>query len=713
MRSAAAGLFADPGFAQLELTRGEPLVKSLLAVAEDSDNPPDTRIAFALVAHERGGGSTQRSARRVMLDFMNSSRPALRSRGALALAQIGDIETARGELESLSQLPGSDGRLAGAFLKNELLKTYYESRLRAQRESLTEGRDDEAPARGLERVQRMMDLIQHTHIEGDVHDQEDLLDAALDGMLGSLDQHSSYMNPAAYAKFQQELSGEYGGIGAYVAVDPGDSLFTITQPIYSGPAYKADLRTDDKIVQIGIWPTHDHGISKDQNEIIRRLKGEPGTDIKLYIWRRGMPTELIDRPTEDMAVTITRGFITIPTVKSAMLPGQVALVELSQFSSVASKELRRALNELLEAGAESIVLDLRSNPGGLLSEARAVVDLFLAKGKRVVTTESRIAAPDNLDTRRRSVVPADMPVVVLINRFSASASEIVSGALQDHGRATLVGQRSFGKGSVQNLMRMGADDQYRDENHNGKHDNWEELTVDRNKNGEFDFSGRAKLTIARYLLPSGRSIHRELDDEGNIESFGGVSPEFIVAPKRWEAWRLEEMFDLQSQGTVRAWTREKFAGHAELFGRLAQDDAKDPDRYPGFDEFYDSLETALPREDVRFMVRREVRRLVQDERGASFPRGDYEEDIQLQKALQVALSELGRDPYEIEAYRRTFDARESLTGGELIASADTDPASRQDVRTALGLIAEARRGDGKFSSEALERLQKILSELDR
>ncbi|MCB9916171.1 MAG: S41 family peptidase [Planctomycetes bacterium] len=712
--SGAAGLLADPGFHQLEPDQAEAVVDALLAGARDDAAAPETRLELASVAYGRGGGSVQRDARKVMLGFLESGDPNLRAQGALALAGIGDLETARVELEVLAKRPGAEGRLAEAYLKNERLKTYYESRLRTQRERLAESGASSAPPQDLEQVERMIQLVQNSHVEGDHHTREDLIDAALDGMLSSLDQHSSYMPPKEYAKFQAELQGEYGGIGAYVAVDRGDSLFTITQPIYSGPAYKADLRTDDKIVQIDDWPTHVHGISKDQEDIISRLKGKPGTDVKLYIWRRGMDPQLIDRPTEDMAVTVTRGFITIPTVKSEMLPGHVGLVELSQFSGVASKEMKKALEDLLSEGAESIVLDLRNNPGGLLSEARSVANLFLPRGKRVVTTESRFAEPEHLDTRRDPVVPMDMPVVVLINRFSASASEIVSGALQDHGRATLVGQRSFGKGSVQNLMPMGADDRYDDENHNGNHDNWEPLTEDLNGNGEYDVAGRAKLTIARYLLPSGRSIHRELDEDGNIKSIGGVSPEFEVDPERWDAWRLEEAYALQEKGTLREWAQDHFPTDRELYTQLAYDDSKDPERYPGFDQLYESLDTVLPKEDVRFLLRSEFRRLVQDERGAAFPRGDYEEDVQLQKAISVAMQGEGRDAYEVEAYRRTFRAPESLTGEEHVARAEAAPRDdREEVRQALGLIAEARRADGGMSGEALERLQEILSKLDR
>ncbi len=712
VRVGAAGLFADAGFDQLDLEDAEALIEALLAGADDEDNAPATRLQFAVVAHKHGSGSTKRDSRKVMLAFLESSEPELRAQGALALAEIGELETARPELERLANRPGTRGRLAEAYLKNEDLQSFYESRLRTQRERLAEAAEERPPSQDLQQVETMIQLIQNSHIEGDQHTREDLIDAALNGMLQSLDQHSSYMNTEAYTKFQQELQGEYGGIGAYVAVDRGDSLFTITQPIYSGPAYKADLRTDDKIIQIDDWPTHNHGISKEQEEIISRLKGKPGTDVKLYIWRRGMDPGLIDRPTEDMAVTVTRGFITIPTVKSEMLPGNVALVELAQFSGVASKEVRRALKELLDQGATSVVLDLRSNPGGLLTEARAVANLFLPKGKRVVTTESRLAPPEELDTTRNAVVPEDMPVVVLINRFSASASEIVSGALQDHGRAVLVGQRSFGKGSVQHLISLGEDDDYRDENRNRNRDNWEPLTRDQNGNGEFDYAPRAKLTIARYLLPSGRSIHRELDDEGNLVSPGGVSPEFQVDPRRYEAWRLEAMVDLQEDGRLKNWVLDRWEGHKERFVQLAFTDQKDPEAYPGFEDLYAELDTPLSREDVRFMIRREVRRLAQDERGSAFPRGDFQEDLQLQKAIQLVLEDLGRQVDDVEAYRTTFEVDEDLTGTRVVARAERAGADRrQELEEARAWVRRALSDEASLSPDELRKLQELLGEL--
>ena len=709
VREIAAGLSAASGFGQIDGDDLSDLLQAQLDGAEDVENRPSTRLAFAGAAHAHGGGAARRDARAVMRGFLESSSAELRAAGALALAGIGDLETARPELERLQLQPGPQGRLAEAYLKNDDLKVYYESRLRSQRAALADAQRTEEVPEDLDALEQMIGLILNRHIEGDVVEREELIDAALNGMLQSLDQHSSYMNEESFTRFQQDLQGEYGGIGAYVNIDRSDNLFTITQPIYSGPAYEADLRSDDKIVQIDDWPTHERGISKDQEDIIRRLKGKPNTVVRLYIWRRGMDPDLIERPTEDMVVEVERGFITIPTVKHDLLPGNVGLVQLDQFSGVASQEVAKAIVDLAERGAEALVLDLRNNPGGLLSEARNVTDLFLPRGKRVVSTESRVEEPEVLNTRTKALWPEDRPVVVLINRFSASASEIVSGALQDHGRAVIVGQRSFGKGSVQHLISLGDDDDYRDENRNRNRDNWEPLTRDLNGNGEFDYAPRAKLTIARYLLPSGRSIHRELDEEGNLVSPGGVSPEFLVDPRRYEAWRLEGMVDLQEDGTLKNWVLDRWEGNKELFVQLAFTDLKDPEAYPGFEELYAGLNTPLSREDVRFLIRREVRRLAQDERGSAFPRGDFQEDLQLQKAIQLAFEELGRSTDDVESFRRTFEVGEDLASAGVVAR--VGGGGSEELREARDLVERALSGEAELSPEELQRLRDLLGEL--
>jgi C-terminal peptidase prc len=710
---AAAGLASQRGFHELHADAAEALVDRLAAGAKDGSRSPEYRLDCAVALHVQGRGEGQRAARKEMMEFLSSSDLRLKNLGALALARIGDVETGRAALERMAALPGDEGRLAEAYLKQEDIRALAERR-QQNLLKLSKEQSEKLELKGdpqMKLVERVMDMIETASLEGEKHTREQLIDAALDGMLRSLDEHSSYLTPKAYKVFDQDLlQAEYGGIGAYVGEDLDDHLFTIRQPIYSGPAYRAGLHTEDKIVRIDDWPTIGPSGSQPTDDIIKRLKGKPGTKVKLYVWRHGMDPALIDRPSEEMAVEVTREEITIPPVKAQLLPGGVALVQLTTFSRVASDELRTELKKMLAQGAQGVILDLRNNTGGLLTEARNVANLFLPKDKLVVTTESRSDEPDRLRTQTESLVPADMPVAVLINGSSASASEIVSGALQDHQRATLVGQRSFGKGSVQQLLPVVGvpDDRYEDENHNGRFDPWEKLTKDWNGNGEFDYGPRVRMTIARYLLPSGRSIHREIDEDGTITSEGGVEPDAIVRPKRYEPWKIDEMRRLQRERIVRAYVDDKFAGNEKLFQELAEADEDDASRYPGFTEFYNGLGTTLTPEDVRMLVRVEIRGRVQDARGAAFPDGDFQEDLQLQKAVRVVLEKAGKSWADVPAYATTFepDTVKDSQASRLLASGMSDTA-RSSLRQALALIAEAKSG-GRLSAERLDQLQKAL-----
>jgi hypothetical protein len=307
---------------------------------------------------------------------------------------------------------------------------------------------------------------------------------------------------------------------------------------------------------------------------------------------------------------------------------------------------------------------------------------------------------------------------VLVNRFSASASEIVAGALQDYGRAVLVGQRSYGKGSVQNLLPIPGeeDDRYIDENDNGRFDSWEKLTLDRNGNGEFDFAPRARMTIARYLLPSGRSIHRQFAEDGTVVSEGGVEPEVKISPRRIEGWRAEEMYRLvRKEHKIRQWVEQNYAQDRELFGQLANCDEDDIARYPGFQELYDSLQTVLSQQDVRVLVRGEIRRRVQDDRGAAFPEGDFEEDLQLQAAINSVLDRLHEKTADIKEYARTFDTPNSKEAPQLVVSATRDD-QRSRLKNALTLVSDARTHgqlDPKTAAELERALQDALTSGDQ
>ena len=679
----------------------------LLEIAADGMREPELRVECAVAAHAVGSGAQMDRARGMLYGFLESTDPHLRAQGALGLAGLGVIEgvaEVEGELERLAATPGEQGRLANAYLKQLELRRFHDNQLRTARQERSNLAMGGAVGKDLERLERLIALVQQFHLDGEKASREELLTAAMDGMLRSLDRHSAYFSSEEYARFEQDLQAEYGGIGAYVGEDREDKLFTITRPIYSGPAYKAGLMTDDKIVRIEDWPT----VGENVDEIIKRLKGRPGTTVRLYVWRAGMDPALIERPTEDMAVDIVRGHITIPPVHSEMLPGKIGLVELTTFSRVASKELEEHVRALQDDGMRGLILDLRNNTGGLLTEAAAVADLFLPQSKPVVSTQSKLKRPITYRTRKRALVPEETPVVVLINRFSASASEIVSGALQDHARATLVGERSFGKGSVQNLIPMPGeeDDEYADENGNRRFDNWEAITKDHDGDGEFDYAPRIKLTIERYLLPTKRSIHREVDADGNIVSEGGVAPDERIGPTRREQWRLIEMRKLQDTRVLREWAHEAYAADPGLMAELAYTDQDDWTRYPGFEGLYATLDTVLSRQDVRFLLRMEVRRLVQDGRGHAFPMGDFQEDVQLQAAITKVLTDLGEGPEAVPTYAATFD--EVDAGGIVRGSRLPLGLSAAELDHALALIAEAEGGDRVLTREKLQELSELI-----
>lgn len=693
-------LFAKGGFRELPRTQRIELGAQLLELAEKVNRTGAVRIAAAVAANELGSGSEKRRSRSLLLEFMASADAGLSGRAALALATLG--EEVRGELESaldeLASLPGPEADIARAYLKLERSKQLRDRKLKDLQSRLDSGLlpDD------LARFSAVLQMIEQAHLDGDKFERDDLVDAAIDGLLRSMDEHSSFLSSEVYGRFEQDIEAEYGGIGAYVGIDPADDLFTITRPIYSGPAYKAGLMTDDKIVKIEDWPTLGH----PSEDVIKRLKGKPGTDVKLYIWRRGMDPGEIDRPTEDMAVVIERGTIAIPAVHYQRLPGNIGLIELTTFSRVAAAEIAYAIDELTTQGElEGIVLDLRRNSGGLLEMAVAVSDLFLPGGTPVVSADYRDAPLQTLNTRFEALVDPEMPLAVLTSRFTASAAEIVAGALQDHGRATLIGERSFGKGSIQKLLPVSglSDDRFQDENRNGRRDEWEPITYDWDGDGEFDFAPRVKLTIARYLLPSGRSIHRELDRDGTLLSPGGVEPDREIFPERLEGWRYGELLRLRNDRVHLEYVNRYWDEHSELFERLAETDLKDASQYPGFDSFFAGLDTSLDRNDVRQLIRSEVRRRVQDSRGGAFPYGDFQEDVQLQSAVSVVMEELGRQVSGITEFAATF--RTDLSGGDLASAEESLDAP---VSGLVERLRGARESGGTIAPEDIERLLEVL-----
>src|SRR5690349_12559628 len=296
-------------------------------------------------------------------------------------------------------------------------------------------------------------------------DDSKLIEQAINGMLNGLDPHSSYMDPKSFRDMQVQTRGEFGGLGIEVTME--DGLVKVVTPIDDTPAAKAGILANDVITQLDGEQVQ--GLTL--NQAVEKMRGPVNTKIKLTIMRKGQ-----DKPIE---VSITRDIIRVRSVRSRVEGDDVGFIRISQFNEQTSEGLKKAISDITtQVGKDKLkgyVLDLRNNPGGLLDQAISVSDAFLERGE-IVSTRGR--NPE--ETQRYSARPGDLtngkPVIVLVNGGSASASEIVAGALQDHKRATILGTRSFGKGSVQTIIPLG------------------------NNNGAL------RLTTARYYTPSGKSI---------------------------------------------------------------------------------------------------------------------------------------------------------------------------------------------------------------
>jgi carboxyl-terminal processing protease len=295
-------------------------------------------------------------------------------------------------------------------------------------------------------------------------DDSKLIESAINGMLAGLDPHSSYMEPKAFRDMQVQTRGEFGGLGIEVTME--DGLIKVVAPIDETPAAKAGVMANDIITKLDEEQVQ--GLTL--NQAVEKMRGPVNTKIKLTIMRKGQ-----DKPVE---VSITRDIIRVRAVRSRV-EEDVGYIRVSQFNEQTTENLKKAItdlqNQIPADKLKGYVLDLRNNPGGLLDQAISVSDAFLERGE-IVSTRGRNAE----ETQRFSARPGDLlkskPVIVLINGGSASASEIVAGALQDHKRSTVIGTRSFGKGSVQTIIPLGAG------------------------------NGALRLTTARYFTPSGKSI---------------------------------------------------------------------------------------------------------------------------------------------------------------------------------------------------------------
>lgn len=321
----------------------------------------------------------------------------------------------------------------------------------------------------------VLEKIEENYVEE--VDMEPLIYGAIEGMLKTLDVHSSFLKPDLYKELQVETKGSFGGLGIEITIR--DGILTIVSPIEDTPAFRAGLEAGDRIIKINEDPTKDMSLF----EAVKRMRGKKGSEINLTIFREG-----VEEPFE---VVLVRDVIKIMSVKAKIVDKEFGYVRITQFQENTGRELKRQLQELeseVDGGLKGLVLDLRNNPGGLLDQAVLVSDEFLESGK-IVYTDGRMKSQKMEFFAHPQKDKHSYPIICLVNGGSASASEIVAGALQDHHRAVILGSQTFGKGSVQTIIPMQ------------------------------DGSG-LKLTTAQYYTPNGRVIQAK-----------GIEPDIEVTNK--------------------------------------------------------------------------------------------------------------------------------------------------------------------------------------
>jgi carboxyl-terminal processing protease len=323
-----------------------------------------------------------------------------------------------------------------------------------------------------------------------------LIYGAASGMVKTLDPFSQFMDPDLNKDIKAETEGQFGGLG--IRIGMRDKWLTVITPLPGTPAFRAGVLPNDRVVKIDSESTE--GVTLF--DAVKKLRGAPGTKVSFTVEREPDPNGK-DKEWTTREFTLTREIIKIESVLSRMLSDKIGYLRVHEFSAHTSEDAYKALSKLAKDGATSLVLDLRNNPGGLLTAAVDVASDFLGDGKLVVYTQGR--RPDSRqDFRAGQKAPfPSLPVVVLVNAGSASGSEIVAGALQDHRRAVIVGERSFGKASVQSVIPLA------------------------------DGSG-LRLTVAKYYTPNGRSIQR--DEKSDT---GGITPDISVPVDRETAIKLQ------------------------------------------------------------------------------------------------------------------------------------------------------------------------------
>jgi len=563
-------------------------ILSLMRKAEE----PLLAVALAKAVWVVGADEGQKTeAYGTLRRTLGSKSPEVRVAAAFAVAELSGLQPLDDEVKQVlapfENEPTPRGRRATALLGLSRLVEYVV-------------RDEGFDRRiGNPLIREVLERIQTYHVDEELTNPAYLVEAAAKGMAGRLDRFSSYMTRAEWKRFKEGMSGNYAGIGALVSEFEG-KIF-VQRAFYHGPAYKAGIRSLDQIVKLD-----DKDVAgKKLGAVVGLLRGGPGSAVKITVERR--------RAEKPLSFEMKREMIHVPAVEYDSLPGKIGYLKLTGFGDKAANETSAALEELEQKlGIRGLIFDLRGNPGGLISAAQKIANLFLSGDKLIVYSQGRnqqVAPRRDLRTLP-GVRSREFPMVVLIDRDSASASEIVAGALQDHKRALLIGETTYGKGSVQQLMPVDATEK----------------------------TSALRLTIAKYFLPSGRSIHEV-----------GVKPDVRVR---------QPLGPSQSDARVRGLPATAFQDyfldrkeqHRELLEDLALSDGGEYEQYPDFEAWYASLKTEAPKDAVRDRLRLVLRRLIADERGKEFVY-DLVEDAQLQAGVREVAKRMGLDLSEHELFR--------------------------------------------------------------
>jgi carboxyl-terminal processing protease len=343
--------------------------------------------------------------------------------------------------------------------------------------SASKGVDRSATYEQLKLFTDVLTIIQNQYV--DETEPREVIYGAVKGMLRALDPHSSFMDPESYREMQVETSGSFGGLG--IEITTRDDQLTVVAPIEGTPAWRAGIQPGDRIVKIEGLATKDMNLP----DAVKRMRGPKGTKVTITIVREGTR--------EPFDVSLVREVIQVQSIRSQEIEPGIGYIRVRQFQERTAPDLVASVEKFDKAGKlTGLIVDVRNNPGGLLSAAVEVSEEFLGDGKLIVYTEGRVRNQNMRFTAHARRAITEVPMVVLVNQGSASASEIVAGAIQDHGRGVVIGQQTFGKGSVQTIIPLA------------------------------DGSG-LRLTTARYFTPKGRSIHGK-----------GITPDIVIDPPKDE-----------------------------------------------------------------------------------------------------------------------------------------------------------------------------------